>query len=1006
MADIRIENSDYIKYVIQREELSSYMMDEEPLGWDDDELEVVRNEKYHGVFTQFTGGLGFRGYAKDFILDTYKLGGLNANLYLFKYRLKEVESYIVGGPTELKWVRDYRGLADWETLTEKDGTIQLNFISDELERLVKSHESDEFRIDRLTDIDGNGLSIMNANSTFLNGRILEAEGEQENVFTSDELQRFGDQTPWFTVPTIFINKAFDRHVEVNNEMFDTNSNFQWQGNFFYNRLIDSVPIESSLRIEIDIDMHLWMRWGFPPPNITQVELYLQKYKYDENGYSEDGAGILLGTYSNNSQIVYNGVVNIGFDEVANNNSFAIVFKGNTSADDYLITTYTITTYNVKVREQTRFISRTPKYKFYFVNEVAGRLMEIITGKTNKFYSKLFGRNFDYPPPSTGFPAQYQPEGKYAETGEQGFIGLISGLDIRSFTETNPLYKGLTTSLRKLIESMQSQFNIGVEIEDSEFGQRLRFEKMSYYYQDEVGLKLPNQVTNVTRRVEKKMFSSGFEFGSDKGGDYELDIGLSEPNVKTSYVGPLRKTANKYIKLCDYRSDDTMMEIMKRHPEWLGKDEDRNEDEHVWLLDLKLIMPEYDFSQLNWNDALAELPEGVYSPETYRSWKFTPKRSMLRHGWTIRAGMEQDVNMSKVITVAKSDANINLRTKYINEDWVSESSDELIGGLEVSKVLPEIINFTHPMSDRLLDVFRGTKDKYYGGEVEEIPMYYFKIEFLNENEEWERGYVRSFKPKKGEFEVIKANESLLYGEDIQTLPLTFSSFLTMDGHFDIRVGGAGYIDWGDGTQTTNFSGESVLLSHYYNNFNGTISFYGSLTRLHSNTATANLNHNIGNLPSEMLVYVNAGVNTTTGDVATLPSGLLSYLNEGSNTTSGSLDELPSGLLAYLNKGNNTVSGDISDLNPNISIFDNGGLNTVDSYSSPVSWSGSLWIFKHKPTAGNGLTATEVDNLLIDFASAGMMEYGVIDLSGNNAGRTSASDTAVTDLENMNITVITN
>ena len=81
MIDIRNENSNDIIFVLQREDSASLVLERDPIGWREDDLEVVRNKQYHGIVTQFTGGLKFEKDAKDFILDAYNRGGLNTNVY-------------------------------------------------------------------------------------------------------------------------------------------------------------------------------------------------------------------------------------------------------------------------------------------------------------------------------------------------------------------------------------------------------------------------------------------------------------------------------------------------------------------------------------------------------------------------------------------------------------------------------------------------------------------------------------------------------------------------------------------------------------------------------------------------------------------------------------------------------------------------------------------------------------------------------------------------------------
>jgi hypothetical protein len=112
-----------------------------------------------------------------------------------------------------------------------------------------------------------------------------------------------------------------------------------------------------------------------------------------------------------------------------------------------------------------------------------------------------------------------------------------------------------------------------------------------------------------------------------------------------------------------------------------------------------------------------------------------------------------------------------------------------------------------------------------------------------------------------------------------------------------------------------------------------------------------------------------------------------------------------LTYYLSSGNNTTSGDIANLPSGLAYYRNYGSNQVDTYTAGRVWDSGVDYIEHKPAAGYGLSSTEVDNLLIDLDNSGMSS-GTIDLSGNNAARTSASDAAVTSLQGKGVTVTTN
>jgi hypothetical protein len=105
-------------------------------------------------------------------------------------------------------------------------------------------------------------------------------------------------------------------------------------------------------------------------------------------------------------------------------------------------------------------------------------------------------------------------------------------------------------------------------------------------------------------------------------------------------------------------------------------------------------------------------------------------------------------------------------------------------------------------------------------------------------------------------------------------------------------------------------------------------------------------------------------------------------------------------------NTAVDGDIADLAgltslDNIYLYD----SSVDTYTGSTAlpaWDGAT-IYIHNL----GLSATEVDDFLIDFEDGGGNgDNGLINIAGTNATRTSASDTAKSNLETDGWTVTAN
>ena len=793
MSDSRNENSDYVRFVLQYESENSLVLDKSPEGWDEDALEIVRNTKYHGITTQFTNGLKFIKDAKDFINDAYSKGGLNGNMYLIKYTLRknavyDTSSFSSDSVPDIAWEERYRGLADFKTKKEKDGKVELNFNSDELEDIIKSHESDDFELDRKESIGYTGLnfdgdlSAFNQQNMLIKGRNISASGEARGVAMPSGTPESGsaDKDSFIlTIPTEFVTKGFDRHVEVTSPTWDINNPLSLQENFIYND--SEIQILSNAILRFEIDIKATVRLLSPPQgtNIPKVKLGLFHasfinlqggfYSYQGHPDAPIASFTLDDNFPYNTEGEYIGTIDIpspGFSDETNYlTGWYIGFQFTETNGIGLFTPgWQFSTYNIKITETTVYNSMNETYKFSHLNDIGSRLLEIMTGKSHKFYSKFLGRDkSNFPSPSTGVSPLYQ-DYDYVETGEAGDVAVIHGLALRRFEDVNKLYKSITTSFKNYVKVLQSTFNVGLGVESSKYGQRVRIEKLEYFYRDDIAVKLPYQVSNTSRQTEPKMFLSSATLGADKGGEYELGIGLDEPNIKTKYVLPLQKTDNKYEKTSKYRSDDIGMEQLRRRPYWLNETEDRTGDEHIWLLDLTGIDLESDgvFHQLDWQDVLASQPTGILNPDSYRSWRFTPKRCLMRHEWVLRAGMEHNVYMNNKVSIASTNANVNLSTQYAEESVpVAESEPIIVRNMERPRLLPEIIKFTHPIDDDLYDLILGKTTVRIGGEDEQVPNWYFKFQWINEEGEFETGYLKSFKPKKNEFEFYKANEKLIF-----------------------------------------------------------------------------------------------------------------------------------------------------------------------------------------------------------------------------------------------------
>ena len=170
-----------------------------------------------------------------------------------------------------------------------------------------------------------------------------------------------------------------------------------------------------------------------------------------------------------------------------------------------------------------------------------------------------------------------------------------------------------------------------------------------------------------------------------------------------------------------------------------------------------------------------------------------------------------------------------------------------------------------------------------------------------------------------------------------------------------------------------------------------------------------------IPSSISLYAQNGFlfwflsssNFFSFNLSSLPSDLTYFNCTGSNTITGNLSSLPSDLTLFICGGSNTITGNLSSLPSDLYFLYCTGSNTISDYTALHTFAENFQYMLSLPAAGSGLDSTEVDNLLIDLAKITTWAGAkVIDIAGNNAARTGASDAAVTDLQAKGVTVTVN
>ena len=769
MANVKLYNADYVRFYLKSEIAPRLRLDKEPSGWSDDGLEFVRHEKYHGILTSFTGDLSFFKEARQYILDDKEELGINSQLKLQKYELQEVDG-------DIRFVLEYSGIVDYTTFTDKDEELKIKFNSNELEELIKTREDDEFDLEREFSIDEKSIDLLQTNKVDIDGvgliestsmNLIKDSNFIDGDFAADPKDsdyaqgRTTYQQIYFrggpgiiTPPLDLVTNGENRISSPDTSIFNADPAAKM---FFVDSATldpdDDTAVSIDLRFEIEADVKVVSYKGSDSRHSRPCSIVLVRYRrnpltLDYEIVNQRVLDTTIVNRSNYKRLSASGQIKI--ENILPSEGLVIGFLG--TYREYYLSSIPIK-YDARVYKTNLNINlvqlkeRTINHDFLFIDKCFERLIQIITGEKNRFLSRIFGRK----------------ENGYLEDGIYSDIGLISGYWVRKFTKDYDLYKSMKMSLKDLIESTMAVFNIGIGIEVIDGKQKIVVEDLKFFYQNSVGIKLPKQVSEVKVKTIKNDYFSSLELGYEKGGDYSDTLGVDEPNIKTNRITPIFRNKQDFKKVSKVRADDIGLEQIRRKPASLYGDEDTQQDEHIWFLDLKKDESSVtnNWIQKTWEDRLLYKPDNLSYADTFKSFFFTPLRILFRHGWVIRAGLNQKINLTKKISLSNSDSNSKLFMWFKEDErGYSENENIFIKNLEVPRTEPESIEFTHPVNDDILKQILGKTKISYNGELIMVPNYYFRIQWIDENNNKQYGYILSIKPKENKFEVIKANNKII------------------------------------------------------------------------------------------------------------------------------------------------------------------------------------------------------------------------------------------------------
>ena len=703
----------------------------DPINWDNSEKTLKRSPKTFGVVTELSKDLEFVKEAKAFLDTAYLIKGIEASVSMEEYR-----NYPDKDGTYLHST----GVFDFSQYKTSKIKTKIPFKTGGLNAQIKAQFKEKFELERLESITGaaiNELPKIDFNLSARNIlRISNLEtSELDEVSTAFRMNFGGDgnnRTGSLGIPlNILINSdEFIQNVFRDQSFTTDPTNGETLSMFYLNNdatktLKTSIKGSFKVRVrsndnvsngflKVDLvrfnngnNLNIVSRTTLHTIPFNNLNNYLADFSYDADIIINQGESLSLqwyggGDFGTGFPLYQNGDLELDFENIKT---------------------------TIDITENSTF-QDTPTKAVRF-HEVGEKLMQIITGQKKVFYSEFFGRT----------------DLGYANTGEFANTALSLGFWIRQFFD-----KKFQFSLSDYLETANAIFNTGYGIELINGKETLVFEDLKYFFQDEVAIILPNQVSNVEREVAIEFYNSSIEIGYEKpDGDnlYEEAMGLDEYNGKRGFTQPITRVDTTYKKISKARADRYGIEFARRKPKESFPEQDTRYDSSAFLFDL--IDEIGQFRERLWGDDYEIAPTDVYSPETATNLRLTPFRNLERHEWFFGSGLQKF--QTEKIRFSNSTLNSKLTTKKAGEVARSENGNILVSDLKRPRFIPEWVTFDYKVDFAINEMVYGKTNA--NGRM--IPNYYFKIQFINELGLTEYGYLFELKPnKEGKWKILTAN----------------------------------------------------------------------------------------------------------------------------------------------------------------------------------------------------------------------------------------------------------
>lgn len=638
-------------------------------NWQDVKPSIVKNRTYRGVFQTMTSTIEFVDQIRDLIIRTVDDHGYDVGIFL------TIE--IGNDNRERSSFRTFEGLSDMKAeISEIDITelaVSLNFIESGFVSDILNRESIKVNLDVAETIDGDTIlpsyeSLLQ--ELYLHDRrlvfntLLETE-DVTNVYPVIPKGTAGlVYNSYVSIPLTITYKSDSRFQNVISRLIYANVPPVTTIDSFYLNSDKDRYIEFNLKLDCTISAnaigspksdYLWRigLWRIRGGSATMIKDIASSAWFSGNYPNMiNGASI-------NIDETYSTVLDI--EEGDSYNLMLMIEPWSSTAVNTNDFTLKVNYASIEGTSLEKFPDTTAKS--LKPHELFERLIHIITGEKNAFYSDYFGRK----------------DLGYEKDGEGAYLSVLNGLMIRGFPDGET---HLNTSFKEAFEAFSKEKNLVGTVQTINNKKVFRIEKYDNIYIQKVSLKL-GAVLDVSRVIDyERIFSEIKTGGKDE--EYEEVNGLYSFNGEFNFATPLQTSASILNLISPYRKDDIGIELTRRLQYESDPTKDYRADKDIFIIDAYLsngmlyARRAEQYSVVN----------GIYEAQYVYNLSLSPVRQLMLWGNVISSGLLQKIDKSLKFT--KGAKNQDLESQKIGGSLIVESDDIPILELAKPIILPDDI----------------------------------------------------------------------------------------------------------------------------------------------------------------------------------------------------------------------------------------------------------------------------------------------------------------------------